>query len=200
EAQKTQVDHEGKPLSEITVWGPDGKPDPRFPTLPNGPFRIDAPPVSRALTEVLPSPIHAFFHHIEQINGGRNDRFVAMSTVGAWTMGYIDGSKMRLWQWAKDYTLADNFFMAAFGGSYLNHQWLVCACTPEHRNAPETMRVQLGSDGKLARRPDSPAADQGAVKVFTGGIRGQVPRHGFPVNTPQPSHQPPPRPPPPARD
>ena len=45
-------------------------------------------------------------------------------------MGYFDGSRMKLWQWAKEYTLADNFFMGAFGGSYLNHQWLICACTP----------------------------------------------------------------------
>src|SRR5512132_1686637 len=77
EAQKIQTDHNGKPRPHITVWGSDGKPDPRFPSqLPNAPFRIDAAPISRALTEVLPSPIHAYFHHVEQINGGRNDRFV----------------------------------------------------------------------------------------------------------------------------
>ena len=50
---------------------------------------------------------------------------------------------MRMWQWAKDYTLADNFFMGAFGGSYLNHQWLVCACTPVFTDAPAAMRAQL---------------------------------------------------------
>jgi phospholipase C len=67
--------------------------------------------------------------------------FAAMSQVGGWTMGYFDGSQMKLWQWAKDYTLADNFFMAAYGGSFLNHQWLICACTPEFRNAPPGMRA-----------------------------------------------------------
>ena len=28
------------------------------------------------------------------------------------------------------YAIADNFFQAAFGGSFLNHQWLVAAATP----------------------------------------------------------------------
>ena len=54
-----------------------------------------------------------------------------MSTVGGWTMGHYDGSQQfKLWQWAKEYTLADRFFMGAFGGSYLNHQYLICACAP----------------------------------------------------------------------
>ena len=108
--------------------------------LPNGPFRIDAPPVNRKWNELLPNPIHAYFHHREQINGGQNNRFVAASNVGGWTMGYFDGSQMKLWQWAKEYTLADHFFQAAFGGSYLNHLWLVCACTPRDEGAPATTR------------------------------------------------------------
>ena len=28
------------------------------------------------------------------------------------------------------YAIADNFFQAAFGGSFLNHQWLIAARTP----------------------------------------------------------------------
>jgi len=74
------------------------------------------------MDEVLPSPIHNYYQNREQINGGKNNLFVAMTTVGAWTMGYFDGSKMKVWNWAKEYTLADHFFMGAFGGSYLNHQ------------------------------------------------------------------------------
>ena len=42
--QKTQLDHDGTPLPQLTIFGGDGKPDPRFPRLPNAPFRIDAPP------------------------------------------------------------------------------------------------------------------------------------------------------------
>ena len=30
----------------------------------------------------MPSPIHAYYQNIEQINGGKNNMFVAMTTVG----------------------------------------------------------------------------------------------------------------------
>jgi acid phosphatase len=187
--QYTQVDHDGKPLPELVVWGPDGKPAPGFPRLANKPFRIDAPPVSRPPTTIVPSPIHAFWHNQEQIDGGKNDKFAAMSTVGGWVMGYYDGSQFKLWQWAKDYTLADNFFMGAFGGSFFNHQYLICACAPKFDNAPASMRVRLDANGKLEKRPDSPPATEGAVRVYSSG-GGQVTPDGFVVNTSQPAYQP----------
>jgi phospholipase C len=187
--QATQLDHDGTPLKELIVFGADGKPDPRFPRMPNGPFRIDAPPVNRSINEIVPSPIHAFFHNQEQINGGKNNLFAAMSTAGGWTMGYYDGSVFRLWQWAREYTLADRFFMGAFGGSYLNHHYLICACGPHHDNAPESMRARLDPDGKLTRRPGSPSANVGAVQVYSSG-GGQVAPDGLSVNTTQPAYQP----------
>jgi phospholipase C len=131
-AQTLQLDHDGKPLTELVVFDHHGHPDPAFPRMPNAPFRIDTPPVNRSPSEMVPSPIHAFFHNQEQINGGRNNQFVAMSNTGGWVMGHYEGSAFKLWQWAKDYTLADRFSWERFGGSYLNHQWLICACTPEH--------------------------------------------------------------------
>lgn len=157
--QKTQLDHDGKPLATLPPVFVRGKASDEFPLgLPNGPFRIDAPPVNRRMDEVLPSPIHNFWHNQEQINGGRNNRFVAMGSVGAWTMGYFDGSRMKLWKWAQEYTLADHFFMGAFGGSYLNHQWLICACTPQHADAPAATRAQLDAQGRMIKRPGSPAS------------------------------------------
>ena len=164
--QKTQLDHDGKPLPHLPSTYNAGKLEPRYPTrgLPNGPFRIDAPPIDARMDQVVPSPIHNYWQNIEQINGGKNNMFVAMTTVGAWTMGYYDGSSMRMWQWAKRYVLADNFFMGAFGGSYLNHHWLVCACTPRvpqcacgaapsarrARNAQEASRLPCICHGRSA--------------------------------------------------
>ena len=58
------------------------------------------------------------------------DKFASISNAGGLVMGYHDGSKTRLWQYAKEFTLADNLFHAAFGGSFLNHFWTICACTP----------------------------------------------------------------------
>src|SRR4029077_3179136 len=126
-------------------------------------------------------------HSIEQIDGGRNDKFVAMSNVGGWVMGHFDGSNMKLWQWAKDYTLADHFFMGAFGGSFLNHQWLVCACTPVFKDAPASLGAQLDESGRLKRRPGSPASVlQGPVQLLDGTVSPD----GYVVNTSQPPYQP----------
>ena len=187
--QKTQLDHDGTPLPHLPpVYRPDGKPDLRFPqSLPNGPFRIDAPPVNARTDEIVPSPIHNYYQNIEQINGGRNNMFVAMTTAGAWTMGYYDGSGFKVWQWAREYTLADNFFMGAFGGSFLNHAWLICACTPVERNAPAAAVAQLDEHGKLKKKPGSPVSVRlGPPQLFDG----RASPDGYLVNTSQPPYQP----------
>ena len=41
----------------------------------------------------------------------------------------------RCTHWRTEFVLADNFFQGAFGGSFLNHQYLICACAPEYPNA-----------------------------------------------------------------
>jgi acid phosphatase len=188
-AQKTQLDRDGRPLPHLpATYDPaTGKPRADLPTegLPNGPFRIDAPPIGRRWDEILPNPIHAYWQNREQIDGGRNDRFVAASNVGAWVMGYFDGSQMKLWRWAREYALADHFFMGAFGGSYLNHQWLICACAPRDPDAPD--RPQLDGEGRLKKRPGSPASVlEGPARVFDGRITPD----GYTVNTSQPPFQP----------
>ena len=92
-----------------------------------------------------------------------------------------------MWKWAREYTLADNFFMGAFGGSYLNHLWLVCACTPRDEHAPASARAQVDENGKLKRRPGSPAsARDGDQLTFDGDVTPD----GWSVNTTQPPYQP----------
>ncbi len=198
--QKTQLDHDGKPLAHLPPVYTQGKPDARLAAvagLPNGPFRIDLPPVSRRMDEVLVNPMHLYYQNQEQINGGKNNMFVAMGSTGAWPMGYFDGSSMKLWKWAQEYTLADHFFMAAFGGSYLNHQWLVCACTPADPLVNADVRAQLDADGRLKKRPGSPQSVlQGPVAVFDGRSSPD----GFLVNTSQPPYQPSGMPPAPGGD
>ncbi len=183
-----QRDLDGTVLAALPpVWKGD-KPDPEYPqSMPNGPFRIDAPPVNHRIDQLTPGPIHLYYQSIEQIDGGRNDKFVALTNVGSWVMGHYDGSSQLVWQWAKRYTLADNFFMGAFGGSFLNHQWLVCACTPIWKDAPETLRAQVDANGHLKRKPGSPASVmQGTAQLYDG----QVTPDGYAVNTSQPPYQP----------
>lgn len=111
-----------------------GLPDPRFPKdLPNKPFLIDPIVPNNVL---VGTPLHRFYHHQLQINGGAMNKFVAWTDVGAQVMGRYDTTKLPLFAYAKEFTFADNFFTAAFGGSWLNHMWLACACTPVWPNAP----------------------------------------------------------------
>jgi acid phosphatase len=189
-----QVDHDGTPFTVLPpVWLDEHnlknrEIDPRYPvTLPNRPFRIDQPPISSPLDIRTRDLVHRFYQHKEQVNGGRNDRFVAMSNAGALVMGYYDGSQLPMWAIAREFTLADNFFMGAFGGSFLNHFWLVCACTPQYRNAPDEMRTIEDGNGRLARQNESPAsAMEGPVLLKDGSVTPA----GDVVNTLQPPYQP----------
>jgi len=186
--QTTQLDRDGKPLPILPpAWkGKDA--DPAFPQrMSNGPFRLDGQPLNLPLSQQVRSPVHRYYQNIEQINGGRNNLFAAVSDAGGYTMGYYDGSKLPLWQWAREYTLADAFFMGAYGGSYLNHQWLICACTPRDESAPDKMRAQVDDKGRLKRRPDSPkSALDGDQVTFDGDFTPD----GYAVNTTQPPYQP----------
>jgi acid phosphatase len=112
--------------------------------LPNAPFAIET-----AFTKVngngsaatLDTSIvtrdlyHRFFENQMAIDGGKNDLFAAWEDAGGLTMGHFDYSASPLYKLAQKNVLADNFFEGAFGGSFLNHQYLICACAPEFPNA-----------------------------------------------------------------
>jgi len=148
-----QTDRQGQVYANLPrVMNTEKKPpvpDQRFPSdLPNRPFEISQyVPIDRKIGD----PLHRFYQHQAQINGGRMDRFAALSDAGGLTMGYYDGRKLPLWEYAEKYTLADRFFQAAFGGSLLNHFWLVCACTPHHDNPPAELTAVLNEKGELIK-------------------------------------------------
>src|SRR5205823_471913 len=97
------------------------------------PFLID-PLVPAAMKTA--SPLHRYYQHILQQNRGRMDRYVAWGATGGLPMGHYRTDALPLYRFAKEFTLADNYFTAAYGGSWLNHMWLVCACAPTFANAP----------------------------------------------------------------
>jgi phospholipase C len=91
---------------------------------------------------------HRYVHEQLQIDGGLNDKHLFFSDVstgvapgGANTNGIcmsgVDAVAMQLpeEQLAESYTLCDNCFQSAFGGSFLNHQYLIAAQTPVYFNA-----------------------------------------------------------------
>jgi phospholipase C len=80
--------------------------------------------------------IHRYYHEQLQIDSGRMDKFVTWSDNGGLVFSYIDATNMPEGQLAQQYTICDNFFHSAFGGSFLNHQFLIAAAPPTWPNAP----------------------------------------------------------------
>lgn len=189
-----QVDNDGKPYT----WLPRivtkrrvgdhevGDPDTRFPDkLPNRPFRLDL--FARSGLDALHSDMtHLFYHQQAQINGGKMNKFAAVDENGL-VMGYFDGSKLPMWRYARQFTLADNFFHAAFGGSFLNHMWLACACTPVFRNAPDSIRARDEGPGRLDKRilvtPDGFAVNTISSAIAPRHSWAKDPREWLPAQT-----------------
>src|SRR5262249_23970803 len=124
-AAYTRLDRDGSILRELPpVWGGltakgalPAVTQAQTEHLPNAPFAIDDPnglntPLSVATRDLW----HLFYQHQMQIDGGKNDRFVAYADAGALVMGHYDGSKLPLWDVATRHTLADNFFIGGFSG------------------------------------------------------------------------------------
>jgi len=152
-ASIAQTGKEGKPYATLPpsmdTRPTPPEPDARIPRdLPVAPFDLApyVPPTSRT-----GNPVHRFYHQQNQINGGRMDRFVAWTNVGGLVMSHYDATDMPLGRLAREFTLADNFFHAAFGGSFLNHMWLICGCTPHWPEAPADLRAQLDGTGRMVK-------------------------------------------------
>ncbi len=94
--------------------------------------------------------VHRFWHEQLQINHGKMNHFVSWSDNPGLVMSYFDATNLPEGQLAQQYTMDDNFFHAAFGGSFLNHQFLIAAAAPVYPNAPASMQPTLDASGKLA--------------------------------------------------
>jgi len=209
-----QLDRDGKtPLRELPkIWGGlvpqaqeiDGKRymigERDIRNLPNAPFLIrDAqgkPLPNNVITRDL---WHRFYQNQMQINAGRNDQFAAWADSGGLVMGHYRNSAdtLRLWNLARQYTLCDNFFMAAFGGSWLNHMYLISAQAPlypdahKHPQAKKLLSVVEGDDPtgtRLKVADDSPASALDGPPKFVSD--GPLTPDGYGVNTMAPPYQP----------
>jgi phospholipase C len=84
--------------------------------------------------------VHRFYQEQYQLNDGRQNRYVTGSDAIGLTMGVYDTQALPIYEYLHQgghpqYAIADNFFQASFGGSFLNHQWLVAASNPVWPNA-----------------------------------------------------------------
>ncbi len=108
--------------------------------LPNAPFSVESAftplsGVTLSTFTVTRDLYHRFYENQMEIDGGKNDKFAAWADAGGLTMGHYDNSQAALYRLALQYTLADDFFAGVYGGSFLNHQYLICACAPVYPNA-----------------------------------------------------------------
>jgi acid phosphatase len=129
-------------------------------------------------TDTTGDLVHRFWHEQSQINGGAMDWFVTWSDNPGLTMSYIDATNLPEGLLAQKYTLADNFFHAAFGGSFLNHQFLIAAAAPVYPNAPVGMQPFLDADGELTLNATGKIVHDGNITPI-GGVSFTVPGTTF---------------------
>jgi acid phosphatase len=226
------VDAEGRPLPKYAPQRDrDGSPLPVLPPtwggvtaggyvpvvtqeqsagLPNAPFSIEHAFTAQSGVTLTTASVtrdlwHRFFEHQMQIDGGRNDGYAAWSDAGGLTMGHFDYSRSALYGLAQQFVLADHFFQGAFGGSFLNHQYLICACAPEYPGAdsaaakPSIAALEHDAAGRYLPRLQS--APNSTVSALEGpptfARSGNIAPAGYfgdskfyAVNTMQPPYQP----------
>jgi acid phosphatase len=141
-----------------------------LPPRANAPFALRTPegsPLPHGL--VTRDLVHAFYNNQLQINDGRMDGFVAWGDTGQMVMGrYGDTSKLHIWRLAREFTLCDNFFMGAFGGSFLNHQYLIAARPPFYPGADTSparglIAVMEDNDPRSLRPKQKPTSAKSAM-------------------------------------
>ena len=154
--------------------------------------------------------VHRFYHEQYQLDGGKQDRYVTGSDAVGLVMGVYDTKALPLYRYLHTeghpkYAIADNFFQAAFGGSFLNHQWLIAAATPiDPTGAPgganADQHPMLDTNGMpsaeplytptLTLTPDRPlTATCAQVATLPPPINARA-CGNFAVNTMQPAFQP----------
>jgi acid phosphatase len=114
--------------------------------------------------------VHRFYQEQYQLNGGRQNRYVTASDAAGLSMGYYDTTQLPIYQYLHqsghpDYAILDDFFQGAFGGSFLNHQWLIAAAPPTYPGAAASLHSVLDANGMPVLR--SPPATNSPVALYT---------------------------------
>src|SRR5260370_1099143 len=96
--------------------------------------------------------VHRFYQEQYQLNNGQQNRYTAGSDAAGLTQGYYKTQALPIYQYLHGedhpkYAIADNFFQGAFGGSFLNHHWLIAAASPTRPRAPAPNHSIIDSNG-----------------------------------------------------
>jgi len=147
--------------------------------------------------------VHRFYQEQYQIHGGRQDRYTTGSDAGGLTQGFYRTRELPIYKYlhrkgAPKYVVADRFFQAAFGGSFLNHQWLIAARTPldTSHGAGNAVNSVLDGFGMVTKyplyTPTGPVTDGQLTRKCSdpAQMRYRSACGDFAVNTVQPSSPP----------
>jgi phospholipase C len=148
---------------------------------PNGPWDLTPFLAPTGITSTdLP---HKYYTEQMQIDGGLMDRFTSWNNTSlGLSMSYYDATEMPLGVLAQQYTLCDNFFHGAFGGSFLNHLWLVAA---QPMPAPVVNGVPVVVDGAgnyvaVTNPAIAGYTSPGIPAGVTNSVDANLTRAGFP--------------------
>jgi acid phosphatase len=143
--------------------------------------------------------VHRFYQEQYQLDGGKQDRYVTGSDAVGLTMGNYDTTALPVYKYLHApghpaYAIADDFFQGAFGGSFLNHQWLVAAATPTFPGASADQHSVLDANGMPTSYPLYTATTTVKDTALTAACGGTTPAGlacgDYAVNTIQPTYQP----------
>jgi acid phosphatase len=148
--------------------------------------------------------VHRYYQEQYQLDGGKQDRYVTGSDAVGLTMGTYDTRALPIYKYLHapghpKYAIADRFFQAAFGGSFLNHQWLIAAATPMYPNAdrsggPSDLHSVLDANGMPTSYPlykaTGPVKDGALTALCGGSTPAGLGCGDYAVNTIQPAFQP----------
>jgi acid phosphatase len=144
--------------------------------------------------------VHRFYQSEYQLDGGKMDHFVTGSDAVGLTMGYYRTENLPIWQWLHrdghpSYAILDKFFQAAFGGSFLNHQWLIAAATPVYPYPPAEFHAVIDKNGMPTNYPlyttrQKPKPHDGPLTVKCPSPVPRLACGNDAVNTMQPAFQP----------
>ena len=159
-----QVDRAGRLLATL----PDPSTDSNVPPgLPVRPYDLSQYLSLTGKTEDL---AHRFYTEQLQIDNGyvtpshgSMDKFVAWSDNGSLVQSYYDASNLPEGLLAGQYLMCDRFFHAAFGGSLLNHQYLIAAAAPRWQQPLPASNPKFVST--LLRKPDGPVLNDGVLSL-----------------------------------
>src|SRR5947208_12875315 len=185
----------------------------------NEPFQIDAflPPDARTCPQpgvfapngLPPSPgnlpggctrdiVHRFYQEQYQLNDGHQNLYTTGSDAVGLTQGYYDTRALPIYEYLHSgghphYAIADDFFQSAFGGSFLNHQWLIAAATPLWPGAAASNHSIVDSNGMPTSYPlyhaTGPVLDRALTQLCPSAVPGLA-CGDYAVNTIQPAYQP----------